>query len=1092
MGAQVEAYIYGSSAVGYSNSGVTLTIGGIDYASKIDAIQSCTQLLGALGSQLSALSGTTVGLAYDATTDRVTLTCSSAAAVTWHGNTGKMLGFQQQAYLAATSLTAEQGPGILTPLQAAIIDPARVIDRAEMTRYRHGQALTSVWTGLRVQQVELVARAPYADRLTAWVASGLIAVTDAEGYTVTGWVADEVDLSTQGQREQYVIRRLQLVPVDDVANLPLAQYAGLWGALAFGWSTVYALKVDGISTVFVERAQNLALADIDASLSIDDSADVGVEIDRQTGIGAGLALSVTLRDTATVRGCMRRPSLVARLTDTYSGGTTIDVDDTTGWPSSGTLYLGHEVYTYTGTTSTEFTGVARDATYSGPERIYPYGAGYVVTDRPQSWRGRRCVLTAYPVDPSGYIDDTAPIEVWRGEIEAEPLRKRDGFRLQAQSLDRVLDREICGTVTGVVEDVRGVVVYPDLRLVLSIQGAHSHGTPTFAYDNLVIEPFADLTSATLMDWGQFAGRLRDAWYAVFSAIVGNVYVDEYPHLEELPQGGLVLRAGLLYDNQFEVYRFASYWQGSYLAPNGFLPWRNMPASYGLTDSAASEVLATWVNGSARTVFHAYSTYTPKGYPCALVRLDEPTLETYNTGRLYAGSQVYDFVCESVLADDGRVFLSQIAAKTGAQIPFTLLGCTVELGNQLLGGPDFADDPSALAQVAYAVLVSTGSGTNSIYDQLSASQGYAIPSQLLTWDSGGSLGDGDAGTLDTLNDATTETLAALPSKISLSKLLGGLLALRRQAIALLPFHGGMRLQIVSTAPGASDYALSLTDSDLLGYAEDPVETTERLRPPNRVTIKATEGEEPVTVQDQSAVAIEGPEEWELDIPVVQRDALVSLALQYGPSLVLQDRQSQAARVMLPPWTAVQVGDSIKLTSTHPGLWDASSGTPGYDSTARIVGLTRALKDGRQTATLLLEGATTQQALCMACEVYQWTGDPDDPVTVDVWMPRDDGASLTWALLGYFDRMLANCGGPAVLLHYRPGVSEGTGETLTISAAEYRDAINEPPLVRLTVFSIAGGTTLTADSWLTLPDLPSGDGATWQNDHAHTDDGTSWEG
>ena len=40
MGAQVEAYIYGSSAVGYSNSGVTLTIGGIDYASKIDAIQS--------------------------------------------------------------------------------------------------------------------------------------------------------------------------------------------------------------------------------------------------------------------------------------------------------------------------------------------------------------------------------------------------------------------------------------------------------------------------------------------------------------------------------------------------------------------------------------------------------------------------------------------------------------------------------------------------------------------------------------------------------------------------------------------------------------------------------------------------------------------------------------------------------------------------------------------------------------------------------------------------------------------------------------------------------------------------------------------
>lgn len=1089
MGASVEAYVYGRSSV-VANGGVTLTIAGNDYTAALDGIQPATQFLSWLGATLSGLSGATVALAYNATTDRVTLTSSSAAAIDWTGNTGVMLGFASQTYVAATSHTAEAGPRVYLPLQAAIIDPARVVDRAELLRYRHGQAMTTTWAAMRVQQVELVARDEYADRLTAWVAAGLLTVTDAEGYSVTGWVADEVDLSTQGQREQYVIRRLQLVPVPDVGNLTLSQYAGIWGALAFGWSTVYALQVDGIPTLFVERIQNIS-GDFDGSLSIDDSADVGVEIDRQTGIGAGLALSVTLRDTATVRGYMRRPSLVARLTDSYSsGGSTIDVDDTTGWPSSGTLYLGHEVYSYSGTTSTTFTGVTRSATYSGLTRVYPYGSGYVVSDRPMSWRGRRCVLRAYPVDPAGYIDDTAPIEVWRGEIEAEPLRQRDGFALQAQSLDRVLDREICGTVTGVVEDVRGVVAYPDLRLRLSIQGANSHGSSTFAYDDLTIEPFSDLSGATLMDWGQFAGRMRDAWYDAFSAIVGNVYVDEYPHLEELPQGGLVLKAGLLYDNQFQVYRFSAYWFGGGLPPTGFTPWRNMPASYGLTDSAISETIATWVNGSARTVFQPYSTYVDKGYPSALVRLDEPTLETYDTGRLYAGTQVYDFVCESVLADDGRIFLYNIANKNAGQIPFTLLGCTVELGNQLVN--DEAVNETGLAEVAYAVLASTGSGGNSVYDVLPASQGYSIQQGLLVWTDGGSLGDGYAGTLDTLNDATTAQLAALPAKISLSKLLGGLLALRRQAIALVPFQGGMRLQIVSTAPGASDYALALTDSDLLGYAEEPVQTTERLRPPNRVTIKATEGEEPVTVQDQSAVAIEGPEEWELDIPVLQRDALVSLALQYGPSLVLQDRQSQAAKVMLPPWTAVQVGDSVKLTSTHPGLWDASSGTPGYDSTARVVGLTRALKDGRQTATLLLEGATTQQALCMACEVYQWAGDPDDPVTVDVWMPRDDGASLTYALLSYCTRMLSQSGGLAVLLHTRPGVSEGAGETLTVNAAEYRDARSEPPLVRLTVLAVAGGTTLTADSWLTLPDLPSGDGSTWQDGHAHTDDGTFWEG
>lgn len=1091
MGAQVEAYIYGSGAVGYANSGATLTISGTDYTAGVDGVLSFTVMLAALAAQLSALSGATVGLAYNATTDRVTLTCSSAAAVDWIGNTGKMLGFEQQAYLAATSLTAEQGPGALVPLQAAIIDPARVIDRAEMVRYRHGQALTTTWAGMRVQQVELVARAPYADRLTAWVASGLITVTDAEGYTVTGWVADETDLSTQGQREQYVIRRLQLVPVDDVGNLPLAQYAGLWGALAFGWSTVYALTVDGIPTVFVERAQNLDIPDLDASLSIDDSADVGVEIDRQKGIGAGLALSAVLRDTATVRGYMRRPSLFARLTDTYYSGSPfpIEVDDTSAWASSGAFYLGHERFTYTGKTGTTFTGVSRDATYSGLRRVYEPAQGYTVTDRPLSWRGRRCLLRAYPVDPSGYVDDTAPVAVWYGEVEAEPLRRRDGFQLQAQPIDRVLDRDIAGSATGVVEDVQGVVAYPNLFLRLSIQGAHSHGSSAFAYNDLVIEPFADLTTATLLTWGDFASRLRQAWYDVFSSIIGNIYVDEYPHIELLGNGGLSLRAGLLYDNNFHVYRFSAYWQGSFLPPTGFIPWRNMPASYGTVQSSQSDVICWWGNGDARVMRTPLDKFEPKFYPCALVRLDTPTLETYDTAQFVLGTLTCDVVCDSVVADDGRVFLYNIANKNGGQLTFSIAGTTVRLGNTLANVN--ASPTTKLAEVCYAMLVSTGSGNNSVYDVLPASTGYAIPQGYVTWDGGG-LGEGEAGTLDTLNDEAIAKLAVLPDRVSLVGLVGGLLTLRRQAIALVPFGNGLRLQIVSTAPGASDYGATLTDSDLLGYAEEPAETVERLRPPNRLTIEAAEGSDPVTVQDLAAIGIEGLEEWKLTIPVDDRDSQVALALTYGPSLLQLDRSAQAARVMLPPWTAVQLGGSVKLTTSHPGLWSSATGQPGYDSTARVTGLTRNLRDGRQTATLLLDGAVTQRALCPSVQVYDWTGDPDDPVIIRVQMPRADGANLSYALLDYIDRMLTNSGGLASLLHYQPGVTEGAGEYIRINAAAYTDGVGEPPLVELTVQSVSGLTALTADSWLTLPDLDSAEGSTWQNEHAHTDDGSYWEG
>ncbi len=45
-----------------------------------------------------------------------------------------------------------------------------------------------------------------------------------------------------------------------------------------------------------------------------------------------------------------------------TGSGTITVDDTTGFSSSGTIYINDEIFTYTGVTSTTFTGVTR-ATY---------------------------------------------------------------------------------------------------------------------------------------------------------------------------------------------------------------------------------------------------------------------------------------------------------------------------------------------------------------------------------------------------------------------------------------------------------------------------------------------------------------------------------------------------------------------------------------------------------------------------------------------------------------------------------------------------------------------------------------------------------
>lgn len=1080
MTAYVQAHIY-SKPGATADGQVTVVIASASYSSTANAVQSFTDLLAYWSADLSTQSGETVLLVYSEATDRVTVSCSTTFDFYMDGNVKALLGFATDQDLAGTSYTAEAGPGGIVPITGAEPEPVRVIDRAELTRYRHGQAVATTWTQIRVQTVDLIARGESCARLTAWATSGFITVTEGATVLAQGFVVDETDMKTMGQREQFLVRRLVLV-VADAATVEAGAYTGIWGGLAFGWSTIYALQVDGIPVQFVERLQGGLTGD--GSLSIDDSADVGVEIDRERGIGAGLALSVVLRDTATVRGYMRSPSLIARLTASYqSDAPTCNVDDTTSWPASGTFFLGHETFTYTGKTGTTFTGCNR--TSASVQRIYESAAGYVCTDRPYQWRGRRCLLSAYPVDPYGFAD-TTPIEVFRGEIEAEPLRQRDGFALTAQSLDRVLEREIVGVSTGVVESQDGCVAYPDLKLRMTVEGistAAPFATTTFSY-TFEVSPFTGLVGPTVIDWSLFAQQFRTAWNATVSAIVGNIYIDANPTLEPMGYTGLGFRLPLLYDAAFDCYSYSASWSGgSFNSVSGPTPFENMPAAFGKTNAFTTNIIVVWRDADLRqaTVIGTPTWPAPvyqQPAPCAFVRLDDPTFTNATECRFIFGEkQSQKMVCESVLAPDGRLFLYGIRPKFQGVIKSNLVGATVVIGAALAN--------YTLPELAYTVMVSTGiAGGGGNYDTLSQSQGYGIHPDQLVWTAGHDPGAGDPGTLDGLGDDAITALSALPERINLADFLGGLLALRRQAIALVPYDDRMVFRLVSTGPGGSDWVGTVDDDDLIGYAEEPAKTTERLRPPNRVTLEAGDDIEPVTVQDLSSVAIEGPSEWTLRVPVGDRDSLVALSLAYGQSLLSVDRMGQAATVRLPPWLPCVVGDSLALDVTHPGLWSPTAGTPGYTGNARISGLLRNLRTGVQTATLLLDGNQVAAALSPAWQVGDWTGPDNDPATIDIYQPADK-ENLFVQVLEYIQNMLAGSGGPVTLLHYEPGVSEGGGGSLVISAAALPGAA-----VRLTVDSSTA--TLTANSWLTFPDLASGDGSTWQDGHAHVDDGTYWEG
>jgi len=1088
MAASVRSYVYLTTGDAWE-FWVECDVGGSPVTATLTTGALFFDVLDALALALADATGVDATAAYNDTTDRVTMTLDGADFVAMSPYAAAVLGFSDTV-LSGQSVTGDVGPGALVPLRAAVIDPVRVVDRAEMTTYRHGQAMATTWAAMRVRDVDLIAR-DTADRLGAWVTCGYVVITDDLGDVATGWVVDERDLSTQGEREEILIRRLVLV--DDVNPPTATRYSGLWGALAFGWQVVYGLEIDGIPTAFVERTGGVLSGD--GSLSIDDSAEVGVEVDREKGLGAGLALTAVLRDTAAVRDMLRRPSHVARLAADFGpGDDQMSVDDTTGWPASGRIYIGSETFAYgslTGTTFDSLTGGNGNLA-----RQYAASVGWVVTDRPTGWRGRRCSLYAYPVDPSGRVVDD-PHRVFVGEVETEPLRRRDGWTLQIQPLDRVLEREIVGAVTGVVESQDGVVCYPQVELVLYIAGRKNDGTSTFAY-TLTMRPFDDLTQPTVLGWPDVMARVRNEWNAAIVALGGSSYVDEYPALEPNGNYGFNLRIPLLYDSNFHVWRYSLTVNGatSY-GVSGLSPWQNMPHNYGISDSFTTAAIASWADGDIRNVIvvdtkGAFFAEAWQALPCAFIRAEQPFTATADQLRLTVGGKVIDCTCDSVIADDGRLFAFNIRAKNGGYtVPGNLLGAAVRVGATVVGA--FGTD---LPNVAYAILTSTGAGNNSVMDTLSASQGYAIPAELLSY-ANISIGEGEPGTLDTLACAAIATLSAMPDKISLIDLLGGLLALRRQAIAVVPYGADdVRMMLVSTAPGTPDTVAQLTDDDLLGYAEEPAETVERLQPPNRVMLQPEGDGEPVIVQDLAAVAIEGPREWELTIPTQDRDSLVQLGLIYGQSLLYMDKQAQAIKVRIPPWIRATVGDSVALDTDFPGVFDPSTGSAGYNGNGRVVGAVRNLRNGAQTLTLLLDGHVASTAICGAFKVIEWTGTASAPATIDCYMPVDDQAlgllpTVYIQTADYIQRMIDAGGGSCVLLHYQPGVSEVTGQTVTVTAVATIDEINDPPAVVLTV-SASTGVTLTADSWLTLPDLASGDGSAWQDAQAHVDDGSYWEG
>ena len=876
--------------------------------------------------------------------------------------------------------------------------------------------------------------------------------------------------------------------------------AAIYDAIkASGWGVVYYATIEGLPVVWTERALSLSLpsgyTSESATLIVEDSDEVGQVVDRETGLGVGLPLTLTLLDSDTLRTYLQAGHATHLTADLTGTATTATVADTSALAASGSVWIGAERVEYTGKTATTLTGLTR----AGNGYAYPHRAGTTVSDAPRRWSGREVRLYARPITPSGYAPGTAladnAVEVWRGRIRNPPQRNGDGWAFDALALDRVLGEPLPSVISGRVAhnpDPGAALVQMTSEMqsrvyTLAFALLNSSGS-VIGEDVSAVTPFDDLTPGNFYPVRDLQREIADDWAADLS---GASYVTDVNIDEGVPYSHPAANGSQTYTGRLRVSFSGT--GGGHAArirvahtgqpqSDGFVPIDQPPSAWpiewyetGTFTSGAGAYSATMPHpavGFGVFVTAGKEAKAADAFAASTLRILSDDLaealpeETANTSpEFMIGDTLYRY--DQAEREGIAYYLTGVRKPAGAA---GLDALAIEDGAEIeIGVYAFA---SSMQLLMRRILQSTGEALlRGVADVLPAGAGYGLPSNAI-----------DAGSFDDLA-LPVEPKATNPIGESFADLFCGWLALNDRAIVLRDVDGAQKLAVVETAHGWPSE--SVADADLMTRSGFGVE----VRPPEptpteiRVSYRDIYGAKgTITLRDTQRALYQRAQRVEYEAQGVGRDAVLShVVLSAGPA-TFRRREGQAeATITVGPWIDAQPGDTIDLTIEHPSIYDQVSGSLAYTHTALVIGRRMRLTDCRVSLTVILQGVQRSISLCPGAIVEDKSGGTGAvPSTIDVnqrWF-----ALMTQAL----ER---NGGSSFVVLHYVRGDSsdETTGNELTIDDVQETGGV-----CRLSVASGSNTVTIATDgtSVLTWPD-EGGNGSAWQDAwFTHIDDGGEW--
>lgn len=235
--------------------------------------------------------------------------------------------------------------------------------------------------------------------------------------------------------------------------------------------------------------------------------------------------------------------------DESTSNTTIDVLSTSAFPSSGQIHIGTETITYTGKTSTSFTGCTRGVWGTTAQAHFTQTGqrlGFsLVSDTPQSIEGRRAFLHGYGEGDDFQGDGTL---IWRGVCVTSP-KLVDGhtWTIAIDPITTLMKQELGGNVETPLRP-RGYY-YPAQRpFALTIEETDSGGGDRTGPDTRLITGFFE----TLQDLAEevqseLADLLSDGGYDTGFVNVGATedgLTYEYTVIEDAGGDARLLKVSL--------------------------------------------------------------------------------------------------------------------------------------------------------------------------------------------------------------------------------------------------------------------------------------------------------------------------------------------------------------------------------------------------------------------------------------------------------------------------------------------------------------------------------------------------------------------